>query len=210
MVLLQIDQKQDIGYIKKFDNENEQTSDNKKVIKVEKFVEKPDLETAKEYLDSGKYLWNAGMFIFNINNMLNELKNNYQGYNVLKELPSINCESYEKELCRLYPECEKISIDYAVMEKSKNIYVIPGNFGWDDIGTWNSLERYIEKDQNQNILNGDVDVRNSKNNIVYAGDKKIMLLDVDDVFVIDADDLLVIGKRDSIKKVHGFREEYNN
>ena len=168
------------------------------------------MEKAKEYLASGNFLWNAGMFIFNVNNMLKELEKNYSGTSILKNLPAISSPNYEESLEKIYHDCESISIDYAVMEKSENIYVVPGNFGWDDIGTWNSLERYIEKDQNQNILNGDVDVRNSKNNIVYAGDKKIMLLDVDDVFVIDADDLLVIGKRDSIKKVHGFREEYNN
>ncbi len=106
------------GYIK-FEK-----SDNK-VIKVEKFVEKPDLKTAEEYLSSGMYLWNAGMFIFNINNMLKELEINYSGYNILKGLPSIGDISYEKVLDELYTKCESISIDYAVMEKSKNIYVVP-------------------------------------------------------------------------------------
>lgn len=92
------------------------------------------------------------MFIFDVNNMLKELEENYSGYNILKELPNIDEKDYSKKLKKLYPECESISIDYAVMEKSKNIYVVPGDFGWDDIGTWTSLERYIKKDENENIL----------------------------------------------------------
>ena len=92
------------------------------------------------------------MFIFDINSMLKELEANYSGYNVLKELPSIEEKEYTKKLKKLYPECESISIDYAVMEKSQSIYVVPGDFGWDDIGTWTSLERYIAKDESENIL----------------------------------------------------------
>ena len=188
------------GYIK-FENSKE------KVIKVEKFVEKPNLEKAKEYLESGRYLWNAGMFIFNVNNMLNELEANYSGYNVLKRLPNIDSENYNRELEKIYSECESISIDYAVMEKSKNIYVVPGDFGWDDIGTWMSLERYIKKDENQNILNGNITAYGAKNNIIYSGDKKIVLLDTEDIFCIDTEDVLVIGKRDSICKVHELRNK---
>lgn len=178
-----------------------------KVIKVERFVEKPNLEKAKEYLSDGGYLWNAGMFIFDINSMLKELEMNYSGYNILKELPSIENENYVEKLGKLYPECEAISIDYAVMEKSENIYVIPGNFGWDDIGTWSSLGRYIPKDNNSNILNGNIEVYNSNNNIVYSGDKKIILLDTDNIFCIDADNVLVVGNIDSINKVHELRNK---
>ena len=176
-----------------------------KVIKVERFVEKPNLETAKEYLSSGEYLWNAGMFIFDVNNMLDELKQNYSSFNTLNNLPEIENPNYIEELERLYPQCESISIDYAVMEKSKNIYVIPGNFGWDDIGTWNSLERYKEKDESDNILTGNIKNYNSKNNIVYAGDKKVILLDAENIFCIDTDEVLVIGNKDSISKVHELR-----
>lgn len=147
------------------------------------------------------------MFIFDVNNMLNELEENYSGYNLLKGLPNIDDENYIEKLEKLYPECESISIDYAVMEKSKNIYVVPGNFGWDDIGTWNSLERYIEKDSDGNILSGNNVAYNSKNNIVYSGNKKIILLDVDNVFCIDTDEVLVIGNKDSINKVHELRNK---
>lgn len=186
------------GYIK-FEKED------REVIKVERFVEKPNLETAKEYLSQGGYLWNAGMFIFDVGNMLNELEQNYSSYEILANLPKIESSDYREELNKLYPKCESISIDYAVMEKSKNIYVIPGDFGWDDIGTWNSLERYKEKDESDNILNGNIKNYNSKNNIIYAGDKKVILLDAENIFCIDTDEVLVIGNKDSISKVHELR-----
>ncbi len=181
-----------------------------KVIKVDRFVEKPDIEKAKEYLNSGTYLWNAGMFIFDVNNILNELEENYLDYSKLKNLPKISDKNYIEELKNIYPKCEAISIDYAVMEKSKNIYVVPGNFGWDDIGSWNALERYIQKDENGNILNGNVKACDSKNNVIYGDNKKILLIDAEDLFCIDTDDVLVIGKKESISKVHSFREKYMN
>lgn len=145
------------------------------------------------------------MFIFNINKMLKELETNYSGYNVLSKLPKIDSQNYEEELKKLYSECEAISIDYAVMEKSKDVYVVPGDFGWDDIGTWKSLERYIEKDENSNILNGNITCCNSKDNIIYTGDKKVILLDVNDVCCIETDDVLIIANKDSIDKIHELR-----
>lgn len=147
------------------------------------------------------------MFIFNVDTMLKELQENYSGYETLKTLPSIENSTYKEELDKLYSLCESISIDYAVMEKSKNIYVIPGDFGWDDIGTWLSLLRYIKPDENGNYIKGNVKTYDSKNNIVYAGEKKIILLNAEDVFCIDTDDVLVIGNKDSLKAVHELRNK---
>jgi len=147
------------------------------------------------------------MFIFDVNNMLKELEKNYSGYEVLKALPSIDENNYKEELEEIYRECESISIDYAVMEKSKNIYVIPGDFGWDDIGTWNSLLRYIKPDENNNFFKGTIKEYDSKNNIVYAGNKKVILLNAEDIFCIDAEDVLVIGSRDKLKEVHELRNK---
>ena len=93
------------------------------------------------------------------------------------------------------------------MEKSKNIYVIPGDFGWDDIGTWNSLLRYIKPDEKDNFFKGNVKEYDSKNNIIYAGDKKVILLNAEDIFCIDADNVLVIGNRDKLKEVHELRNK---
>ena len=148
------------------------------------------------------------MFIFNVNNRLKELEQNYSGYSILKELPSIEDNNYKEKLNKLYPECESISIDYAVMEKSSNIYVIPGDFGWDDIGTWMSLLRYIKPDEEKNYFKGNVHKYNSKNNIIYAGEKKVVLLDAENIFCIDTEDILVIGNRDSISKLHEKRKDF--
>ncbi len=196
------------GYIKTTDEKvylNEMD-----IVRVEKFVEKPNLEKAQEYLDSGKYLWNAGMFVFNSDYMLEELKTNYEeGYKLLTNLPTIDNKDYENELEKVYENCEAISIDYAVMEKSNSIHVIPSDFGWDDIGTWKALQRYIKPDEASNIIKGEVKTYNSSNNVVYAGEKKIILLDVDDIFLIESNDMIVVGKKDKISEVHQLRSSMN-
>ena len=175
------------------------------IKRVNMFVEKPDIEKAKEYLIDGHYLWNAGMFMFDSNFMIHEFEKYYSSYRLLATLPSINDNSYFKELQRKYLDCEAISIDYAIMEKSKNIYVIPADFGWDDIGSWKALERYIPKDAYGNILKGNIKIYNSNDCIVYGQNKKIMLLDVEDIFCIDTGEKIVIGRKDSLSKVHELR-----
>ena len=180
------------------------------IVKVEKFVEKPNIENAKKYIEEGNYLWNAGMFVFNSDYMLEELKINYEeGYKLLKNLPAISSKEYKIQLKQNYNKCEAISIDYAVMEKSNNIHVIPSDFGWDDIGTWKALQRYIEPDEDANIIKGKVRAYNSSNNVVYAGDKKILLLDIDDIFIIESDEMIVVGKKENIAKVHELRNTIN-
>ena len=188
------------GYIKY--NKNEPAPN-----KVEKFVEKPNLEIAEEYLNSGDYLWNAGMFIFNNLNMIKEIEENSNNeYEMLKDLPLITDPYYKKFLLGNYEKCNKISIDYAVMEKSKNVYTIPCDLGWDDVGSWKSLERYIEKDNNNNIIKGDVRVIDSNNNVIYGNGKKIILLNVNDLFCIDSNDVIIIGDRKDLDKVQTLKD----
>lgn len=175
--------------------------------KVERFVEKPDLEKAQEYLNSGDYLWNAGMFIFNNLNMIKEIEENSNNeYLMLKDLPIITDVTYKKFLTMQYEKCNKISIDYAVMEKSKNVYTIPSDLGWDDVGTWKSLERYIPKDDNDNIIKGDVRVIDSNNNVIYGNGKKIILLNVNNLFCIDSNDVIIIGDRKDLDKVQTLKD----
>lgn len=190
------------GYIK-YDK-----TEKNEVVKVDRFVEKPDLEKAKQYLESKEYLWNAGMFIFNVDYMLKELEDNYnKTFKLLQQLPSIYDKNYGKILNEIYPESENISIDYAVMEKSKNIYVIPSNFGWDDIGTWKSLERYIEKDEKDNLVKGQASIYNSSNNVLYSGDKKIVVIGLDNIFCIESDDMIVVGPKEKIEELKNYREK---
>ena len=188
------------GYIKY--NKEEQAPN-----KVEKFVEKPDLETAEEYLADGNYLWNAGMFIFNNLNMIKEIEENSNNeYLMLKDLPLITDPYYKKFLVANYEKCNKISIDYAVMEKSKNVYTIPSDLGWDDVGSWKSLERYIPKDESDNIIKGEVKVIDSKNNVIYGNGKRIILLNVNDIFCIDSNDVIIIGDRKDLDKVQRLKD----
>ena len=115
----------------------------KNVYEVLKFEEKPNIEKAKEYLASGQYLWNSGMFVWKTSTILNNFKEHlpkiYQGLEVIEK--SIGTDEYEKILKEEFVKLPSESIDYGIMEKAKNIYVVPGNFGWDDVGSWLSLER---------------------------------------------------------------------
>lgn len=176
--------------------------------KVIKFVEKPSYDVAKEYFLSGDYLWNAGMFIFNNLSMLDELKNNLTNeYNLLKDLPNINDVNYNDFLEENYQKCTKISIDYAVMEKSSHVYAISSDINWDDVGSWKALERYTKKDVDDNISKGDIKTINSHNNVIYGNNKKIVLVNVDDLYCIDSNDVIIIGKKDDIGNVHLLKDE---
>src|SRR5574344_611438 len=171
------------------------------VNKVEKFVEKPNLETAISYFNSQEYLWNAGMFIFNLNNMIDVFEKNLpKTFKVINNLACMSDVKYYEELKNRYNDCEEISFDYAVLEKSDNIYVIPADFGWDDIGTWKSLERYNNTDENHNILRGEVLTLNAKNCVVYGNKKRIILVDVDDLYIIDGEKEIVVCKKTSTDK----------
>ena len=176
--------------------------------KIVEFVEKPNAILAQKYLDSKEYLWNAGMFIFNNISMIDEIKNNLpDDYKLLKDLPNVSDKKYVSYLNENYEKCNKISIDYAVMEKSHNTYTIPSDIGWDDVGSWKALERYTKEDDNKNIIKGDVKVIDGNNNIIYGNGKKIILLNVDNLFCIDSDEVIIIGKKDEINNVHLLKDK---
>lgn len=169
------------------------------------FVEKPNEVVAQQYLDDGHYLWNAGMFMFNVNFMEEQYKlYANETYNTLKSIPSIDSANYYNELKNKYAECESISVDFAIMEKTDKLYVIPADFGWDDIGGWKALKRYINADEFGNTSKGEVEIENSKNNIVYTTTKPVLLLDAEDLFVIETEERIIVGNKESLSKVHEF------
>jgi len=179
------------------------TLDGCEIRKVKRFVEKPDLEKAKEYLKDGQYLWNGGMFIWKAENIL-KLTSMYMEntYRVLSEIAATNEEEYDKVLEEKYTDVENISVDYGIMEKADSIYVIPSDFGWDDVGSWSSIERYRNKDFAGNICVGDVNVLNGNNNLIISSEKKIVISDVDNIFVVECDGNIYIttkAKLDEIK-----------
>ncbi len=155
------------GYIK-FSKDKTYINNNE-VIKVDKFVEKPNLEKALEYLADGSYLWNGGMFIWTVNNILDQIKEFIpKTYNALKNIEQINVNELQGYINENYGKTDSISVDYAILEKSNEIYVIPSDFGWDDVGSWEALDRYREKDDNGNIFIGNINSIDSNNNLIIS------------------------------------------
>lgn len=194
------------GYIQ-FTNESE-VSGTHEIKVVDSFKEKPSLEVAQSYLTDGHYLWNAGMFMFGAEFMKSqyELYVN-ETYKTLTSLPAITAPNYMEELEAKYATCESISVDFAIMEKTGKLYVVPADFGWDDVGSWMALGRYLKQDEQGNITKGEVKVENSNNNTVFTTTKSVVLLDTDDLFVIETEESIVVGKKESLSKVHELRNK---
>lgn len=171
---------------------------------LEKFVEKPCLEKAKEYLASSEYAWNSGMFVFKASTFIEELKVHSP------EMAKLSIESFEKavidsDFIRLdkdaFGQIKGDSIDYAVMEKTKLGKIVKLNAGWDDVGSWSALYDISEKDENKNAVKGDVIALDTKNSYIRGGKRTIATIGLDNVVVVDSDDSLLIARMDSIQDV---------
>jgi len=150
------------------------------IIKVSEFKEKPDLETAVRYLEAGNYFWNSGIFVWNVNTIIKEMRQYANGIcAVMDELaPYFYTDNEKSELGRLFGSCDKISIDYAVMEKSRNIYLIASNLGWSDLGTWASLMKFIPSgEDNNSVVGTDVRLFGCENCIVHADGLKTVAIE---------------------------------
>ena len=189
------------GYIN-FEKEGE-------IKKVLEFKEKPDKATAIAYLESGDYLWNAGIFCWNVHTILKSFSTHSKDIlNVLNESSESFGTSGEQDyIDRVYPNTDKISIDYAILEKSQNVRTIPSDIGWSDLGTWNSLYDYLEKDDCENVLQGNkFELIESNGNLIRAKnkDKLIVVKGINDFIVVDDDDVLLIypkSQEQEIKQV---------
>ena len=162
-------------------------ADTKGICKVEAFKEKPDVETAKGYLAAGNYFWNAGIFVWNADTITNAIRRYApQIAGVMDELePALFTDKEAEELKRLFPTCEKISIDYAVMEKAEDIFVLPAEFGWSDLGSWGSLRTLLPQDEAGNAkVDGRVDMYNCRNCVVHAAEEKRVVLEGLDGYIV--------------------------
>lgn len=162
-------------------------ADAKGICKVEAFKEKPDVETAKGYLAAGNYFWNAGIFVWNADTITNAIRRYApQIAGVMDELePALFTDKEAEELKRLFPTCEKISIDYAVMEKAEDIFVLPAEFGWSDLGSWGSLRTLLPQDEAGNAkVGGRVDMYNCWNCVVHAAEEKRVVLEGLDGYIV--------------------------
>tara|TARA_Y100000589_G_C27069373_1_gene594735 strand:- start:93 stop:1085 length:993 start_codon:yes stop_codon:yes gene_type:complete len=205
------------GYIE-FDKERSLSV--AEVKSVDQFREKPDYETAKSFLAQGNFLWNAGIFMWSVKSVVAAFQRNqpelYQlfesGYNVY------NTEFEDDFIKDNYPKAENISVDYALMEKSNNVYVIPATFDWNDLGTWGSLYDKLDKDTNDNaVVNAKVLAEDASGNMIRSKKDKIVVVDgLKDYIIVDKDEVLLIfpkAKEQDIKKVlqnvkANFGEEY--
>lgn len=176
------------------------------VYEVERFVEKPNIEKAKEYLESGNYIWNSGMFVWKTSTILNNFKqlltDTYEGLMDIKEAFGKN--NYEDVLYDKFSNFKSESIDYGIMEKASNIYTIPGTFGWDDVGSWLALERITKTNEYGNSVTGNVITINSKNSIISGTDKLIATVGIEDLIVVDTEDAMLICSKEctqDVKKV---------
>ncbi|SFU86273.1 mannose-1-phosphate guanylyltransferase (GDP) [Clostridium sp. DSM 8431] len=153
------------GYIRY--EENSEIKKKYNILKVNSFVEKPNKDVAEKYINDGRYLWNAGMFMWNTDRILKEIKMySKETYEALKEIEECDIDTIQKLVDENYYKTEAISIDYSVLEKAKDIYVIPSNIGWDDIGNWDAVQRYRRADHNGNVNVGDVSCFKGKNNLI--------------------------------------------
>lgn len=184
---------------------------NNNAFLVSAFVEKPDITTAKKYLDEGDFLWNSGMFLFKASRYLEELEKFYPSIldTCIKALPE-DCKKdfifvNEKE----FSNCIDISIDYAVMEKADSAAVIPLNAGWNDVGAWSSVWEVGTKDQDGNVLRGDTLLHNAHRNLVYTEQRLVTLVGVDNLVVVDTKDATLVAHRDKVQDVKKIVDQLN-
>ena len=183
-------------------------ADAKGICKVEAFKEKPDVETAKGYLAAGNYFWNAGIFVWNADTITNAIRRYApQIAGVMDELePALFTDKEAEELKRLFPTCEKISIDYAVMEKAEDIFVLPAEFGWSDLGSWGSLRTLLPQDEAGNAkVGGRVDMYNCRNCVVHAAEEKRVVLEgLDGYIVAEKDGRLLVCRLSEEQRIKDF------
>lgn len=188
------------GYIRFTTGDSDSTPG---VYAVAQFVEKPDLETAKEYLAARCYLWNSGMFVWKASTILSNMQTFLpELYNGVKEIAAAyGTDAFLETLDAIYPTLQKESIDYGIMEKADQIDTLPGSFGWDDVGSWLAVERINKTNDYGNYIEGDVITVNTQRSTICGQKKLIAAVGVEDLIVIDTEDAMLICAKDSTQDV---------
>ncbi len=179
--------------------------------KVKTFTEKPDIKMAKLFLESGDFFWNSGIFIWSLTSIMEAMKEYIPDiYHLFKEgIDSYNTSDESSFIEKTYKECTPISIDYAVMEKADNVYMIPSSFGWSDLGTWSALYNHMDRDENNNAINGsNVMTYETNNCIIKMPDEKLVVINgLNDQIVVERDNILLICKKEDEQKIKVFLED---
>lgn len=192
------------GYIKS----SEKLTD--EIYSVEQFVEKPDLQKAKEYIATGKYSWNSGIFVFKVSVILEAFKKYLpKMYEQMQEIIVARGNDDEQTVLEeIYPALESVSVDYGIMEKADCVRVIAGDYGWSDVGSLDELKTFHAENEDGNILIGkDIVSVDSKNCIVKSEDRLIALVGVEDLIVVEADDTVLVCKKDKAQEVKKVTEQ---
>jgi mannose-1-phosphate guanylyltransferase len=173
------------------------------IFRVKTFAEKPTLDVAKVFLESGDFLWNSGMFIFRADTMLNQMENYLPDlYHALQKIEkALHSSKYQSVLEQVFAEIKGISIDYGVMEKAKNVYVIKADLKWSDLGSWDEVFRIRSKDKNNNSIIGENFVKDSHNNLIMSPKGFVAVIGADDLIIINSKDGLLICKKDRTQEV---------
>ncbi|MBU1678012.1 MAG: NTP transferase domain-containing protein [Bacteroidetes bacterium] len=173
------------------------------IFKVLRFAEKPNLETAERFLESGDFFWNSGMFIWSVDTIMKEF--NQHMPDLVEGLDNIynaiNKPEYNDVLFNAYGQFKSISIDYGIMEKSQNVYLIKGNFDWNDVGSWEAVYQLAEKDEDENASEGEVFYESTKGSFISTKKKFTAVLGVENLIVIETEDALLICDRNKAQDV---------
>ena len=184
---------------------------NKEIFRVDSFREKPDQETALQYIRNQSYYWNAGIFIWSVSTIVNAFRVYQPAINKIFEsmLPVYGTEREQEEIDHRFPECESISVDYAIMENAEEIFVCPADFGWSDLGTWGSLLNQTRHDLYGNSIIGDnVSLYDTHNSIIHTlGEKKVVVQGLDGYIVAEEDGRLLICKLSEEQRIRQFSGE---
>lgn len=194
------------GYIQ---FEQQPVSDN--VYKVRTFTEKPNTELATTFVQSGEFLWNAGIFVWQVRNIVRAFEIHLPEMAEVfeSEKAAFNSPAERKAIEKIYPQCVNISIDYGIMEKADNVYIIPSSFGWSDLGTWNSAYENMDKDYLGNAVAGNhVIVFDALRNMVHTPKEKLVVLQgLEDYIVVDTQDVLLVCRRDKEQEIKDYVAE---
>ena len=171
---------------------------------VEAFVEKPELELARSYLESGKYYWNSGMFLFQAKTYLSEL-NQWHPETVQASADAVKNAYHDLDFCRLdetaFAKCFAESIDYAVMERTKQAVVVPADIGWNDVGSWSALLDVLDCDADCNAIRGDVYVDDTSDTLIRAESRFVATIGVKDMIIVETSDAVLVAHKDSVQSV---------
>ena len=197
------------GYIQA--NKKKTVKEHEEIIKVKTFTEKPDIELARKFIQSGDFFWNSGIFIWNVNTVLTAFEKYLpETYSVFDEGRELFGTPQENDfISKAYAVCKSISIDYGIMEKADNVYVMCTDFGWSDLGTWGSLYEHISHDKSDNaFVSGEIfSYDNNRNIINVSSGKAVVIQGLSDYIIVDSEDALLIVKKEEEQNIKHFLED---